>query len=148
MEERNITKQDYQKVLERYLYQKFLNDEDIQILKDSPFCTCEVLDDNPTLAQRFQDHLKKLADSLTIEMTSLPDYVVMDCEITTEWYHPEFEGYVPTLPNVRFTQVRNCEGDVNIIKDTPYNIEKYLLDNGYDIIRFDYGRCVYYKRKK
>lgn len=147
-EENKITKQDYQNVLERYLYQKFLNEDDIRILKDSPYCTCEVLSDNPSLAERFQDYMRKLVENLKIKVTELPDYIVMDTEITTEWYHPEFEGYVPSLTNVSFTQIRDCDNNIRIVEDTPYHIEKFLLDNGYEVVRFDYSKCVYYKKEK
>lgn len=147
-EEKKITKQDYQNVLERYLYQKFLNEDDIRILKDSPYCTCEVLSDNPGLAERFQNHLKKMVENLRGDLSNLPNYVVIDSEETTEWYHPEFEGFVPTLQNVKFTQIRDCENNVRIIYKTPYEIEKFLLDEGYELIRYDYARCVYYKKEK
>lgn len=55
---------------------------------------------------------------------------------------------MPTLPNVKFTQIRDCENNVRIIDKTPYEIEKFLLDEGYELIRYDYSRCVYYKKKK
>lgn len=147
-EENKITKTDYAVVLERFLAQGYLNDDDIQILKNSPFCTCDVLSETPDLSRRFQEYMKQLVVSHTTTMDKLPDYVALDCDITTEWYHPEFEGYVPVLPNVHFTQLRDENNNLYIVEEYPTKIEKYLIDNGYDLIRFDYSKAFYYKKQK
>lgn len=141
------TREDFAKVIERYLYNKTLTDDDKQVLSNLPFCLCTAFEGNEKLRERFNQQMKKLVGLKLFDLNNeLPDFVVFDSNTKTEWYHPEFEGLLPPLEN--FTHIiMTIDGEDKIIEDSAYNVERTLLKRGYRFIRMcDYNeKVVYFK---
>lgn len=148
-QQKEYTRKDFENVIERYLYSKYLTDDDKKVLENLPFCICTAFDGNPKLKERYEQHLKKLALSgNTLDLNGeLPDYLMIDIESENEWYHPEYGGLLPSLENAKLVNVNDADNKKYVIEGTIGNVERTLLKRGYRYIRnHSYNnKMVYFK---
>ena len=147
-EQREYTKKDFENVIERYLYSKFLTDADKHVLENLPFCLCTAFEDNPTLKERYEKHLRHLALCNELDLDGeLPDYLMIDIENENEWYHPEYGNLLPSLENANLVVLLDANNKKYVIEGTIGNVERTLLKRGYRFIRnHNYNsKVVYFK---
>lgn len=147
-EQREYTKKDFENVIERYLYSKFLTDADKHVLENLPFCLCTAFEDNPKLKERYEKHLRNLALRNKLDLDGeLPDYLMIDIENENEWYHPEYGNLLPGLENANLVVLLDADNKKYVIEGTIGNVERTLLKRGYRFIRnHSYNsRVVYFK---
>lgn len=147
--QKEYTRKDFENVIERYLYSKYLTDADKHVLENLPFCICTAFDENPKLKERFEKHMRNLAmvgNTLNLN-GDLPDYLMIDIENENEWYHPEYGNLLPSLENPNFVSVTDADKKKYVIEGTIGNVERTLLKRGYRYIRnHNYNsKVVYFK---
>lgn len=148
-EQREYTRKDFENVIERYLYSKYLTDADKHVLENLPFCICTAFDENPALKERYEKHLRSLALSGNkLDLNGdLPDYLMIDVENENEWYHPEYGTLLPSLENPKLVVLIDADNNKYVVEGTIGNVERTLLKRGYHYIRHhNYnGRVVYFR---